>query len=70
LRHRISLLLVEMTSTEASERLGAHGRNLWAAIRKVETLDKGLAEELGKEYDGLLKATSDILDRMAKHLEH
>jgi len=59
-----------MTSTEASERFGAHGRNLRTAIRKVETLDKGLAEELGKEYDGLLEAISDILDRMAKHLEH
>lgn len=59
-----------MTSQDASERFGTHGKNLWIAIGRVEKLDKGLAEELGKEYNGLLQAMAEILERMQKHLEH
>jgi hypothetical protein len=60
----------QMTSQEASERLGTHGRNLSAAIRKVEKVDSNLAAELGKEWYGLLEAMSEILEGMRKHLEH
>ena len=59
-----------MTSQDASERFGTHGKNLWITIGRVEKLDKGLAEELGKEYSGMLEAMSDILERMKTHLEH
>jgi len=59
-----------MTSQEASERLGTHGRNLSAAIRKVEEMDKNLGAELSKEYYGFLDAMSEILEGMRKHLEH
>ena len=60
----------QMTSQEASERLGTHGRNLSAAIRKVEEMDKNLGAELGREWYGLLEAMSEILEGMRKHLEH
>jgi hypothetical protein len=60
----------QMTSQEASERLGTHGKNLSAAIRKVEKVDGNLAAELGKEWYGLLEAMSEILEEMRKHLEH
>jgi hypothetical protein len=60
----------QMTFEEASRRLGTHGRNLSAAIRKVEKVDNNLAAELGKEWYGLLEAMSEILEGMRKHLEH
>ena len=60
----------QMTSQDTSESLATHGGNLWSAIRKVEKLDKSLAEELSNEYCGLLAAMSDILEKMRKHLEH
>ena len=57
-------------SQDASERFGTHGKNLWITIGRVEKLDKGLAEELGREYYGMLEAMSDMLERMKTHLEH
>jgi hypothetical protein len=59
-----------MTSRGASERLGTHGKNLWAAIGKVDQVDKELAGELGKEYYACLDAMSDILEGMRKAIEH
>ena len=52
----------QMTSQEALERLGAHGRSLSAAIGKVERMDKNLGAELDKEYYGFLDAMSEILE--------
>ena len=66
----------QMTSRGASERLGTHGKNLWAAIGKVDQVDqvdqvdKELAGELGKEYYACLDAMSDILEGMRKTIEH
>ena len=60
----------QMTFEEASNRLGAHGRNLSAANRKAEKVDMDLAAELDKEYYGLLEAMSEILEGMRKTIEH
>ena len=65
----IALLLTGLTSQDTAERVGTHGKNLWAAIVKVEKLDASLAGELGREYTGLLEAISEILDRIMKVLE-
>jgi hypothetical protein len=59
-----------MTSQDTAERVGTHGKNLWAAIGKVEKLNASLGGELGREYTGLLEAISETLDRMMKVLGH
>jgi len=59
-----------MSFEESSERLATHGKRLWTEIGKAGKYDKGLEEDLSKEWDGVLRALLDILDDMGKRLEH
>jgi hypothetical protein len=59
-----------MSFHEYCERLGVHGKNLWAAIGEVADKDKALAAKLTTEYGGILEATTDMIDYWSKRLEH
>ncbi len=49
--------------------LETHARGLATAIGKVEKYDKGLADQLNREYDGLLGDLYDLFDSISRRIE-
>lgn len=48
-----------MSARDAKERIEDHGKRLWLAIQKVAEYDRGLMEEITREYAAVIEATYD-----------
>lgn len=59
-----------MSFHDSCEKLGVHGKDLWATIGKVGAHDKALADELTKEFEAFLQTMVELLDEWRKELEH